>query len=384
MSNRARIVLCAAAGVVALASAAQAQDGGKVDATTSVYVRNDNDETTVVTPRVTLGAPLGSETRLDLTYTVDVWTSASVDIRTSASLRAGETEPEPVTEQRDEIDVALEHAFTDVTLGGSYRYSTENDYESHGASLGASYDFADNNAKLALTLRAYFDQVGRAGTPDFERDARLYLARTAFTQVIDPQMVAQLVYELGVQQGYLSSPYRYVRFADAEGNVPATCGDPVRLCLPENSPESRIKHAIALSARRSLSDTLSLGANYRFYIDDWDMVSHTIGIDGALAPGSGWLLALGYRLYRQNSASHYKPFYTTMPFPEHFTSDKELSALTSHRLELELEKAWGLDALGSELKLVLLAAGTRFLYHEFPLLDEVLAVEGTLAVEVSL
>jgi hypothetical protein len=380
-------VLCA--GLLALVAAllagtALAQETDKVEASSAVYVRTDTDETTVITPRLALAAPLSEETRIDLTYTVDVWTSASIDIRTSASIGVQSEAPQKVTEQRDEIDVGLSHALSDVTLDGSYRYSVEHDYESHGGSFGGAYDFANNSANVALSVRAYFDTVGRAGAPGFEEKSTLYSARAAFTQIIDAQMVAGLVYEIGLQQGYLSSPYRYVRFARPDGPMVSTCVTPVTLCLPETNPDSRMRHAIAFNARRALTEAISLGASYRFYLDSWDMTSHTIGLDGALVPADSWLFSLGYRFYMQSSASHFKSFYTTMPFPDSYTSDKELSKLSSHRLELEVMKSFELDELGSELAAVLLVSPSHFIYDEFLLLDSISALEVTLALEVSL
>jgi hypothetical protein len=385
----ARSALLCASGVllIALAAPVRAQEPGKVQASTAMYVRTDTDKTTVLTPRLELGAPVTEETRIDLVYTVDVWTSASIDIRTSASVRTGDIEPKKVTEQRDEIDVGLEHTLGDAILGGSYRYSVEHDYESHGGSLGGSLDIADKSANVALALRAYFDTVGRAGAPDFEEKSTLFSARLAFTQVIDQETLVQLVYEPGLQQGYLSSPYRFVRFAAADGPLVSTCRGPVTLCLPEANPDSRLRHAIALSGRRALGEALSFGASYRFYLDDWDMTSHTVSLDGALMPSDDWLFALGYRFYRQSSASHFKSFYVSAPMKpleESFTSDKELSELSSHRVSLEVMKTFQLDELGSELSTVLLVAPTYFLYHEFLLLDSITALEVTFAVEVAL
>jgi hypothetical protein len=372
------------AAVLIVSSPLRAQEPGKVEASAATYVRTDTDRTTVVTPRLQLAAPITEETRVDLSYTVDVWTSASIDIRTSASIGVDSEAPQYVTEQRDEIDVALEHALGDVTLGASYRYSVEHDYESNGGSIGGAYNFADNSATLALSLRAYFDDIGRAGAPSFEENATLYSARLAFTQVIDPETLVQLVYEGGISQGYLSSPYRYVRFAPAGSEVESRCVRSLTLCLPENNPDSKLRHALALSGRRALSDALSAGASYRFYLDSWDMTSHTIGVDGTLAPEGGWLFSLGYRFYLQSSASHFENFYVAMPLPESYTSDKELSSLSSHRLELEMMKSFQLDDLGSEFATVLLISPSYFSYDEFLLLESITALEVTLALEVSL
>jgi len=364
--------------------AARAQEAGAPSAAATFYIRTDSDQTTVITPRLRVGAPVAEATRVDLVYTVDVWTSASIDIRTSAS--------KAVTEQRDEIDVSLQQAFTDVSVSGSYRYSTEYDYESHGAGLSAAYDFADNNAQVALAARGYFDQVGRAGDPGFERASDMLTASASFTQVLDADTVVQLIYELTSQDGYLSSPYRFVRIADDVGAIPSTCAYPttayvprtLRGCMPENNPGTRLRHAAAVHGRRALGTPLSVGAGYRFYIDDWDMTSHTASADVALTLDPGWLLSLGYRFYLQSSASHFAPFYRPMELPGHYTSDKELSAMTSHRIELELGRTFALDDLGSELNTVLRAAPSYFAYDEYRLLDHVTALELTLTVGVTL
>ena len=134
------------------------------DAATALYVRTDTDHTTVVSPRVRAGVQLGEATRVDATYAADVWTSASIDIRTSASVR-------PVTEQRDEMDLALNQDLGDLKLRAGYRFSIEHDYVSHGVTLGGAYSFADNAATLDLNLRAIADTVGRAGDPQLSRAA---------------------------------------------------------------------------------------------------------------------------------------------------------------------------------------------------------------------
>ena len=172
-------------------------------AATALYVRTDSDQTTVISPRVRAQKRLGEATDVDVTYAADIWTSASIDIRTSASVR-------PVTEQRDELDLGLRTELEDLHLRGSYRFSTEHDYTSHGVSLGAGIDFAQNAATLDLNLRAIGDTVGQSGNPSFARALTTLDAALTFTQVIDPVMFFQLTYDLAHNRGYQSSPYRYV------------------------------------------------------------------------------------------------------------------------------------------------------------------------------
>jgi hypothetical protein len=360
-----------------LSGQAQAQaSAAGVSAETAVYVRTDSDRTTVVAPRLHLSAPLASASQLDVVYTTDVWSSASIDIRTAATKR--------VVEQRDELDVSLQYAFTDIALIGGYRYSTEHDYDSHGGSLGVAVDLAQHNTTLAATLRGSLDAVGRAGDPLFDRSTALVGGRVSLTQVIDARTFAEFIYELNSHTGYLASPYRYVRIADARATMLGACVFPSTTCERENNPSERLRHALALNLRRALSDACSAGARYRFYRDDWQLQSHTLSADIKLALGSSWLVGIEYRLYRQNGASHYRPFYALEPFPTLRTSDKELSPFTAHRVELELSYSWRVDSSAAELRAVLLAAPSYFLYDDFPFLRVIRAFESTLAMELRL
>ena len=356
---------------------AQAQSGSAgVSAATAIYVRNDSDHTTVVAPRLHVSAPLDAASRVGLVYTTDVWSSASIDIRTAATKR--------VVEQRDELNLSLEHAFTDVALSASYRYSTEHDYDSHGGSLGIVVDLAQHNTTFGATLRGSIDRVGRAGDPLFSRRSELFGGRLSLTQVIDPHMFGEFVYELNRHAGYLASPYRYVRIADAVGPVLGTCVLPSTTCMREVNPPERLRHAAALYLRRALSDALSIGAHYRFYFDDWQLSSHTITADIKLALGDAWLLGVEYRMHHQTGAAHYRAFYALEPVPALRTSDKELSPFTAHRTEVELGRSWLIDEAGMEVRSVLLAALSYFVYDDFPFLRSISALELTLSVEVRL
>jgi uncharacterized protein (DUF2141 family) len=167
-----------------------------------VFVRADTDHTVVVSPRAHLEHSLAPQTQLDVTYAADIWTSASVDVRAMATV--------PVTEQRDELDVGVSHAWQDVSAGASYRYSVENDYVSHGVSANGRVDLAQNSTSLAAAAYGFSDTVGRSGQPSFSRGLLTVGARATLTQIFDTQSLLQLTYELSQLTGYQASPYRYV------------------------------------------------------------------------------------------------------------------------------------------------------------------------------
>lgn len=339
------------------------------EAEATLYVRGDTDQTTVVTPRLGVGVPVGDDTRVGAVYAVDVWTSASIDIRTSAS--------KAITEQRDEIDLTLEHTIDDARITGGYRYSTEPDYQSHGGTLGFELDLADKSETLAATLLANFDDVGRVGDPDFSRDTRQLGVRASFTQVFDRDTLAQLIYEIGQAQGYLASPYRYVGI----GGSDASCRGTVMYCVPETNPDSRLRHALAARGRRALGYAFSVGAGYRFYLDDWDLLSHTAEADIAWLPTTRLSLKLRYRFYWQGAAAHYRARYPDLvPDRPFYTRDKELSPLHAHGIGLDLGHAWDVDDTGGTLRAMLSVAPTRYEYRDFPWLDQITAIEVTLGV----
>jgi hypothetical protein len=333
------------------------------EASSALYVRSDSDQTLVVSPRVRGQKRFGETTNVDVTYAADVWTSASIDIRTSASVR-------PVTEQRDEVDVAVSHELEDVRIHGGYRFSTENDYTSHGVSLGSTFDLANNAATIDAGLHAIADTVGQAGNPNFARNLATFDASLSFTQVLDPLMLVQLTYELARNQGYQSSPYRVV----GVGGTGFGCQGS-NVCLQERTPSARTRHALALSLRRALSDALSLGVTYRFYTDDWSLGSHTLLGELGWNVAENTLFALRYRFYTQSAVAFYKPIYASLEADEFRTRDRELSKLTYQRLGAELEHDFLVGDRGGKLAATLAVSGNYYTYADFVGLDAIRALE---------
>ncbi|MET0388369.1 MAG: DUF3570 domain-containing protein [Polyangiales bacterium] len=352
-----------------MAAGASAQ----VMAGTSVYARTDSDRTTVIAPRLHVGAPVADTTRVDLVYTADVWTSASIDIRTSAS--------KPVIEQRDEINTTVTQEWEDVSLSGTYRYSHEYDYISHGGTLSGSYAFAEKSATLDFRFVATFDDAGRAGDPNFNRNVRNLGARVGFTQILDSHTYVQGIYELMNAHGFNSSAYRYIGLGSPNG----LCGGMALYCIPENNPNDRVRHALAASLRRAVGDKLSFGVGYRFYLDSWDVMSHTALLDLSYTPTPEWVVALRYRFYMQNEASHYKRVFASSDIGlQYYSNDKELSAFMSHRVALDLEKSFEIDDQGHQLNVVLSLAPSLFLYNNYAPLSSIRAFETTLATVLKL
>lgn len=332
------------------------------------YVRVDTDRTTVITPRLSVQAPIDDSTRVDVAYSMDVWSSASIDIRTSAS--------RPVTERRDEINAAITHDFEDASFSLAYRYSYEPDYTSHFVNAGLTLDFADKASTLAIGGGVSFDDVGKVGTPSFSKTMRAVNAQATFTQIIDQKTLAQLVYSFGFADGYQSSPYRFVGIGTADGACPRLMQE---WCFPEHDPDKRMKHAFVAALGRALSDTLSARLTYRFYLDDWEIMSHTALAELNFLPENDTVIGLRYRFYRQSAAAQYRPRFLNIDrLREYYSRDKELSQFMNHRLAIEAEKTWSLGG-GERLQAVVSVGPTLYLYDNFIPYKRIWALEATLS-----
>lgn len=362
-----RCALAAVAfGLLSAPGAGRADEGGA-----SLYLRSDSDHTTVVSPRVGLSHDVGEATSIDAAYAVDVWTSASIDVVSSATKMA------QITEQRDEVDLSVGHDLEDATLGASYRFSTEYDYTSHSGTLSASRDFANKAATLDGSVSLSKDAVGRAGDPGFSQGLSTIDTRLSFTQIIDTSSLAQATYELMLLDGYQASPYRYVAI-DGDG----LCSGPSLACYPEELPRTRSRHALALQTRRAFGVHVSSGLEYRFYLDDWGLTAHTLQARLGWSPIDPLGFALRYRYYTQSPATFYRSAYTVEDLTslEGLSRDRELSPLDSHRIGLDLSHDWELGdiVLHSTIALGLSA----FSYDDFIGLDSVTAYELTTALGV--
>ncbi|HKP58425.1 MAG TPA: DUF3570 domain-containing protein [Polyangiales bacterium] len=354
-------------------AAAQPRD----ELSTAMYVRIDTDDTTVISPYVRAAKKLAESTGASATYTADIWTSASVDIRSSASVQP----VRPVTEQRDELDLALTQEVEDLSLKGAYRFSSEHDYTSHGVMLDGAFAFADKAATLSLALKGLFDTVGQAGDPSFQRSLSTMDAALSFTQVIDPHMFAQATYEIAHSSGYQASPYRWVGVGPGATGFGCVGAQP---CVRERVPDARTRNALALMLRRALSDSISLGAGYRYYFDDWGLGSHTVLAELGWNLGSAALLLLRYRFYTQTQVDFYQAQYPQLAVDAYRTRDRELSPMSYHRIGADFHYDVDLRADKARLTFALSAGGNFYTYDDFVGLSSAQALELTGALTLSL
>lgn len=355
---------CAAGSALSLAAAAGCarRPGGEVEVAQSVYVRADSDATTVISPRTRVSGKVGDALQVDAAYAVDIWTGASVDVVTAAT--------HAIEEQRHEIQAGAAYQRGAATVAGSYRYSTEPDYESHGGVLRGTLELFRKSTVLDLNVFGSRDMVGRAGDPWFHELQWSLGGKLALTQILSRSVIGGLSWETMTLQGFQASPYRWVAIGGQ-----GICAGGAPFCVPEQVPDERYRHAAALFARLAAPAGVSLGGKYRYYFDSWGVMSHAVEPDVAIEVARGGTLSLRYRYYTQGEASFYRPRYFTAAGAEHVTRDRKLSALHTHTLGLSYLHDWSYSS--RTFTLGLQASGTYFTYLAFVGLEHVRALELT-------
>lgn len=372
MSPRVRGVLavtCASAVTLGSCNAAHERE---VRAASTVYVRTDTDDTTVVSPGVTASGKPTEATKLDAGYTIDAWSGASIDVVSSAT--------GTIRERRHEGRVGLGYDDGTRRYDARYRLSYEHDYQSHGVVLGASRDLARHNTTLAANLTGSFDLAGRAGDPSVHRQLLTYGFRLGLSQVLDPLTVVDVALDGTMLDGYQASPYRWVAVG-GDG----TCGGAAPFCLPEQVPDLRGRGALSGRLRHAIGEEVSVGLDYRFYADTWGVQSHTVEPEVTWLPNDHSSLALHYRYYTQSDADFYRPrYFDFMDADGYLTRDRKLSAFYANEVGAAYQRSWELSDGDRLLEAAVRTTVSRLVYLDFVGLDAVLAVEATTMIGLTL
>jgi hypothetical protein len=274
-----------------------------VDARLRASTYQDSDHTSVTTLGATANVEVPGAMRVGASYLADIVSSASVDVVSAATGRFHET--------RHEAAGHAELLLSEVELGGSYRYSVENDWRSSSIGATSSFDMAQKNTQLTLGGTLVLNQVGRADDPIFSKQLRTYALNLGLTQNIDKKTLAQLLTTISYDEGFQSSPYRYVSTSDRA------------FTFLERDPTTRLRQAAALRLRRSIFSSSSVGVEYRLYFDDWGTVGHTGQLRLSSDLSEVTSVALRQRLHYQDRANFYQASYDR-PF-RYMTVDRELS-----------------------------------------------------------
>jgi hypothetical protein len=262
---------------------------------------------------------------------IDVYSSASsdkIDPNTLSSASSGDRRIYP----------SLTYAISNETKGSTFSVngsiSTEYDYFSKGISLGWSKLSKDRNREFGIKTQAFFDtwtvilpielRSGNSLKGNKPRDS--YSASLTLSQVVTKRLQILLLADIALQQGQLATLYHRTYFTDGTHKV-------------EHLPDQRIKLPLGIRFNYFMGDNLIVRTYYRYYRDDWGMTAHTAEIETPIKITPFISVSPFYRYYSQNGVNYFKTFEQHNLNEAFYTSDYDLSTLTSNMGGLGLRYA---------------------------------------------
>jgi len=250
-------------------------------------------------------------------YYVDMVSSASIDVITTAS---------PYTEERKQWSLGMDYLRGNTTMSANFTNSEESDFDATTYSFSVSQDMFGDLTTLTLSYALGDDTVGRSDNPDFSRDNTRQHYGIGLTQILTRNLIASLNFETITDEGFLNNPYRSVRYLDS--------ANPIGYSFePELYPATRTSNAVGLRARYYLPYRAAIQGEYRYFADTWDITSHTAAIT-YVHPMGDWTFEAKYRWHDQTGAHFFRDLFQRSEQTNFRGRDKELSPMTSHTFKL--------------------------------------------------
>ena len=287
------------------------------DRTDVLYHLYDGGGVEIDGPSVLVRKQVGKSVSLVGNYYVDMISSASIDVITTAS---------PYTEERTQWSLGMDYLRGNTTMSVGYTISEESDFDAETVSFSVSQDMFGDMTTLTLSYALGDDLVRRSDDPSFEREVDRQHYGVGITQILTRNLIATLNFETITDEGFLNNPYRAVRYVDDGVQVGFSYE-------PELYPNTRTSNAVGLRARYYLPYRAALEAEYRYFTDTWDIESSTASI-AYTHPLGRWTFNAKYRYHDQTGAHFYSDLFSRSEATNFRGRDKELSELTSHTFKI--------------------------------------------------
>lgn len=267
-------------------------------------------------PSVLVRKSVGKSVSVAANYYVDVVSSASIDVITTAS---------PYTEERTQYSLAADYLRGNTMMSLGVTSSEESDFDATTYNLSISQDMFGDLTTLTLSYAYGDDTVRRSDDPNFFRDNTRQHYGIGVTQILTRNLISALNFEVITDEGFLNNPYRSVRYEDA--------GSPLGFSFePELYPRTRTSSAVGLRAKYFLPYRAAIEAQYRYFTDTWDIDAHTFSV-GYTHPWREFIFSAKYRWHDQTGAHFFRDIFPRSEATNFRGRDKELSPLTSQTLK---------------------------------------------------
>ncbi len=256
---------------------------------------------------------------------------------------ANETPVDPnFRESRVAANIAWEKPISKTTKGiYSINYSNEIDYTSLGLAATFSWDTSQRLRTWTAGVSYNLDNVNPLGgvpltfssvpttsigtktTSGKSEDKTVVDVLLGFTQVLNRSTLMQFNLNFGIDDGYLTDPYKMLSVLDSNGDL-ITSDE----YLFEKRPDSRTRQALYWKTVHSLGKDV-VDFSYRYYWDDWGISSHTLDAKYRFELGSGHYLQPHLRYYLQDKADFYHYNLVQGNTPQYASADYRLADMST-------------------------------------------------------
>jgi len=312
------VITCLAAGFVGSANAGVLPE----DRADALYFRYDGGGVIIDGPSVLVRKSIGEHVSVSANHYVDMVSSASIDVETSAS---------PYEDERTQSSLSVDflHGKSMYTLG--YVKSDESDYLAETMFAGISHDMFGDLTTISFGYKRGQNEVFRnlkdpntgvvSNDPNFAETMESQSFNVSISQIITKNLIVSGQYEVITDEGFLRSPYRSYRFF-----TPDLTGQGL---LPEQYPNTRSSNADSVRAKYYLPYRAAIDAMYRFYTDTWGVLGHTAELGYVHPLGEKWIFEARARYYTQDAADFYQDIFPRADYANFMARDKELATYSA-------------------------------------------------------
>lgn len=309
-----------------LVSAYYHQDGNNSAVTGGIGTEKLSDFANTIDLQMSKFNKKGKKNTFIFELGVDNYTSASsdkIDPSTISSASSADTRIYP------SLNWTQSNEETGNSFGFTGSYSTEFDYQSMGAAFNLTRLSKDKNTQFDFKLQAFLDQwtvilpielrtgnTGKGGEAYDTAPRNSFSASFSLAQVINQKFQASLILEPSYQKGLLATKYQRNYFTDGS-------------LRSETLPDKRYKLPIGLRMAYFLDDRFVIRTFYRYYMDNWGIKAHTAELEIPVKINSFFSISPFYRYNNQVGTKYFAPYGQHLPSQQYFTSDYDLSTLTS-------------------------------------------------------
>jgi hypothetical protein len=265
---------------------------------------------------------------------VDHYTSASSDKIDPLSVSSASSQD---TRVYPSLNWTISNDKTGNAFGVTGSYSKEYDYQSIGGGINFTHLSKDKNTQLDLKANVFLDtwkvilpvelrppgygsgsneDAHGAGSVD-SKPRNSFSTSLSLSQVLTTRLQALIVVEPSYQKGLLATKYQRDYFTDGSERV-------------ENLPGNRYKLPIAVRLNYFLDDHFVIRTFYRYYMDNWGIRAHTAELEIPVKLTSFISVSPFYRYNNQVGTRYFKIYGEHNPNAVYYTSDYDLSTLTSN------------------------------------------------------